>query len=42
MYANLAKFVGRETVDDLILGFARLLELCLDLADTANVELDTL
>lgn len=36
------KFVGRERVDNLILGFARLLELCLDLADNANVELDTL
>lgn len=40
--ANLNQFMGRETVDDLILGLAHLLEMCLDLADAANVELDTL
>ncbi|KAJ5591634.1 uncharacterized protein N7459_002003 [Penicillium hispanicum] len=35
------EFVGREPVDEMILGFALLLELCLDLADSAGVELDT-
>ncbi|KAJ5605623.1 hypothetical protein N7510_008404 [Penicillium lagena] len=35
------EFVGREPVDDLILGFAHLLELCLDLADSAQARMDT-
>ncbi|KAJ5730261.1 uncharacterized protein N7483_004769 [Penicillium malachiteum] len=35
------QFVGRETVDDLVLGFAVMLEVCLELADAANIELDT-
>lgn len=36
------QFVGRQIVDELLLGLAQLLELCLDLADSANVLLDTL
>ncbi|KAJ5286999.1 hypothetical protein N7478_002685 [Penicillium angulare] len=35
------EFVGREIVDDLILGFAVLVELCLDMANLANIELET-
>lgn len=35
------QFVGRETVDDLMLGIAVLLELCLQRGKLANVELDT-
>ncbi|KAJ5088051.1 hypothetical protein N7456_011667 [Penicillium angulare] len=35
------EFVGREIVDDLILGFAVLLELCLESANVANIELET-
>ncbi|KAJ5777163.1 hypothetical protein N7520_000409 [Penicillium odoratum] len=35
------EFVGREIVDELILGFALLLESCLELAEYAMVELDT-
>ncbi|KAJ5117180.1 hypothetical protein N7526_011289 [Penicillium atrosanguineum] len=33
------EFVGRETIDHLMHGFALLLELCLDLAEKANVDL---
>ncbi|BDD63108.1 hypothetical protein MAP00_008050 [Monascus purpureus] len=35
------EFVGREPVDPLVLGFCRLLKLCLDLADSNNTSLDT-
>ncbi|KAJ5630628.1 uncharacterized protein N7484_010728 [Penicillium longicatenatum] len=35
------EFVGREIVDEFVLGFALLLENCLELADRANIELDT-
>ncbi|KAJ5668957.1 hypothetical protein N7462_010027 [Penicillium macrosclerotiorum] len=35
------EFVGREQADNLILGFALLLEQCLELADSANVKLET-
>lgn len=35
------QFVGRDTVDDLILGIAALLEVCLEKAKLANVNLDT-
>lgn len=35
------EFIGREPVDHLISGFASLLEVCLQLADDANVDLET-
>ncbi|KAJ5939410.1 hypothetical protein N7466_002544 [Penicillium verhagenii] len=34
-------FVGREIVDEFVLGFALLLENCLELADRADIELDS-
>lgn len=40
LFTNRDQFVGRETVDDLVLGLAHLLEMCLNLADAAGVELD--
>jgi ubiquitin carboxyl-terminal hydrolase 34 len=39
---TLGKFVGREPVDHLILGFCRLLRSCLDLADSSNTGVDSL
>ncbi|OQD90430.1 hypothetical protein PENANT_c001G09677 [Penicillium antarcticum] len=36
------EFIGREPVDNLIVGFSSLLEWCLKLANAANVHLDTL
>ncbi|OJJ50521.1 hypothetical protein ASPZODRAFT_148016 [Penicilliopsis zonata CBS 506.65] len=36
------EFVGREPVDYLVLGFARLLRLCMDLADSTTMPVDTL
>ncbi|KAJ5770638.1 uncharacterized protein N7511_002689 [Penicillium nucicola] len=36
------EFIGREPVDNLIIGFSSLLEWCLKLANAANVHLDTL
>lgn len=35
------EFVGREPVDHIILGFARLLRLCLELAESTNTPVDT-
>ncbi|KAJ5368932.1 uncharacterized protein N7496_008692 [Penicillium cataractarum] len=35
------EFIGREPVDNLVLGFAGLLEQCLESADLANVDLET-
>ncbi|KAF3392464.1 Ubiquitin carboxyl-terminal hydrolase 34 [Penicillium rolfsii] len=35
------EFIGREPVDNLVLGFAGLLEQCLESADSANVDLET-
>ncbi|RAK81654.1 putative ubiquitin C-terminal hydrolase [Aspergillus fijiensis CBS 313.89] len=35
------EFVGRELVDDLILGFCRLLKTCLDLANNTETAIDT-
>ncbi|OGE53350.1 hypothetical protein PENARI_c008G00898 [Penicillium arizonense] len=36
------EFIGREPVDNLIVGFSSLLEWCLKLANAANIHLDTL
>ncbi|KAH1851038.1 hypothetical protein KXX54_007082 [Aspergillus fumigatus] len=38
---TVGKFVGREPVDHLILGFCRLLRSCLDLADSSNTTIDS-
>ncbi|RAL15100.1 putative ubiquitin C-terminal hydrolase [Aspergillus homomorphus CBS 101889] len=35
------EFVGRELIDDLILGFCRLLKACLDLANNTETAIDT-
>jgi ubiquitin carboxyl-terminal hydrolase 34 len=42
LLTNSGKFVGREPVDHLILGFCRLLRSCLDLADSSNTRVDSL
>jgi ubiquitin carboxyl-terminal hydrolase 34 len=39
--ANFKKYVGRETVDFVVLGFTLLLKTCLDLAKTTMTALDT-
>ncbi|KAL4864454.1 hypothetical protein BDV12DRAFT_176122 [Aspergillus spectabilis] len=36
-----SEFVGREPVDHLIFGFARLLKSCLDIANSADISIDT-